>query len=316
MFEIFYLNRKRTISWWKIIAVIVTATIASDLIWYFFVVDVNQFKTKNPDKTAFMKYRENQWKKEKRSVRIRQKWVTLDAISSDARKAVVVAEDAKFWNHDGFDFAAMRYAIERDLKKGNMAAGASTISMQVAKNMFLSPSKTPVRKINEAILTWRMEKALSKKRILELYLNIAEWGDGIFGIEAASRRYFNHPAASLDRKEASLLAAVLPNPIRFNPLKSSKYVTRRSRLILRALGGDVTAAVALHSNDNTLQSQPADTATISVKDSLNPDVLDTLNSTTSETDSATKAVSMKDSLSANSKDSSHTVLIEIDSTVN
>lgn len=310
------MNKYRKFFFLKVFAALVITAIVSDLIWYFFVVDVNQFKTKNPDKTAFMKYREKQWKKEKRSVGIRQKWVALGTISSDARKAVVVAEDAKFWNHDGFDFEAMHNAIERDLKKGKMAAGASTISMQVAKNMFLSPSKTPVRKINEAILTWRMEKALSKKRILELYLNIAEWGDGIFGIEAASRTYFNHSAASLDRKESSLLAAVLPNPIRFNPLKNSRFVTRRSRLILRALGGDIDAAVALHSNDNTVQPQSTDNSTVSAKDSVSEDVQDTSHIITSETDSATKAVSIKDSLSANSPDSSHAVKNVIDSAAN
>jgi monofunctional biosynthetic peptidoglycan transglycosylase len=308
MFDILYLNKKRKISWWKIITVLVITTIVSDSFWYFFVVDVNQFKTKNPDKTAFMKYRENQWKKEKRSVRMQQKWVALGAISSDARKAAVVAEDAKFWDHEGFDFEAMRCAIERDLKKRKMALGASTISMQVAKNMFLSPSKTPVRKINEAILTWRMEKALSKKRILELYLNIAEWGDGIFGIEAASRTYFKHSAASLDRKESSLLAAVLPNPLRFNLLKNSRFVTRRSRLILRAIGGDVNAAVALHSNGNNMQSQPADTTTVSIKDSLIADVQDTSHITKNETDSVINSVTIQDSMSVNLRDSSHTAM--------
>lgn len=252
---------------------------------------------KNPDRTAFMKYREKQWKREKRSVRIYQEWVALGAISTDASRAVVVAEDAKFWKHEGFDFEAMHNAIERDFKRRKMATGASTISMQVAKNLFLSPSKTPVRKINEAILTWRMEKALSKKRILELYLNIAEWGDGIFGIEAASHSYFKHSAALLNKNEASLLAAVLPNPIRFNPLKNSRFVLRRSRLILRAIGGDVNAAVALHSNDNSMKPQPADTATVPVKDSLNTEVQDS-----SHTDSSKITVSPEDSMNANELD--------------
>jgi monofunctional biosynthetic peptidoglycan transglycosylase len=297
------MNNKRKISLWKIIAALVITVVASDLIWYFFVVDVNQFKTKNPDKTAFMKYRETQWKKKKNSTRIYQEWVALGAISADARRAVVIAEDAKFWKHEGFDFEAMHNAIERDFKKGKMALGASTISMQVAKNIFLSPSKTPVRKINEAILTWRMEKALSKKRILELYLNIAEWGNGIFGIEAASRTYFNHSAALINKNEAALLAAVLPNPIRFNPSKNSRYVARRSRLILRAIGGDVNAAVALHCNDNPVQEQPADTVTVPVKDSLNTEAQEISHTTQTETDSATKTISIKDSVGANVQDS-------------
>jgi monofunctional glycosyltransferase len=241
--------RKRKKYFWKILACLITTTIASDLTWYFFIVDIKQYENKNPAKTAIMKYRERQWKDKKRAVRIRQQWVSLGSVSSEARRAVVVAEDAKFWQHDGFDFEAMRKAMEKDLKKRKIAVGASTITMQVAKNMFLSPSKTPVRKINEAILTWRMERTLSKKRIFELYLNIAEWGDGIFGIEAASRKYFNHPAAVLNKREASLLAAVLPNPIKFNPLSGSRFVERRSRLIYRAIGGDIDAAIALHSND-------------------------------------------------------------------
>lgn len=310
-----FMNKKRKISFWKIIAALIIIVIASDLIWYFFVVDVNQLKTKNPDTTAFMKYREKQWKREKRRVRVYQEWVALGAISADARRAVVIAEDAKFWKHDGFDFEAMQNAIEKDLKKGKMAAGASTISMQAAKNLFLSPSKTPVRKINEAILTWRMEKTLSKKRILEIYLNIAEWGDGIFGIEAASRTYFNHSASLIDKKEASLLAAVLPNPIRFNPLKNSRYVSRRSRLILRALGGDVNAAVALHSNDNPTKPQPTGTATVLVKDSLNAVEQDTSHIVKKEPDSATNAVLAQDSLNVSVQDSSHIPTGGIDSTM-
>ncbi|HEX2959493.1 MAG TPA: monofunctional biosynthetic peptidoglycan transglycosylase [Chitinispirillaceae bacterium] len=299
------MNKKRNFAFWKIIAALVITIIASDLIWYFFIVDVNQLKTKNPGKTAFMKYREKQWKKKKRSIRIQQEWVTLGAISTDARRAVVVAEDAKFWKHEGFDFEAMHNAIEKDFKKRKLAVGASTISMQVAKNMFLSPSKTPVRKINEAILTWRMEKMLTKKRILELYLNIAEWGDGIFGIEAASRTYFYHSAALLNKNEAALLAAVLPNPIRFNPLKNSRFVKRRSHLILRAIGGDVHAAVALHSIDNSMKPQTADTATVPLNDSLNADVQDTSHTVISETDSVIKTVPIQDSLSVNIQDSSH-----------
>lgn len=241
--------KKRKISIWIKIVIILFAIVAADLIWYSVIVDVHQFKNKNPKKTAFMKYREKQWKETERKVKIKQIWIPLKSISPDMRKAVVVAEDGKFWQHDGFDFDAMRNAIEKNLEKRKMAVGASTITMQLAKNLFLSPSKTPVRKINEAILTWRIERELTKKRILELYLNCAEWGDGIFGIEAASRTYFHHSASSLNRKESALLAAVLPNPIRFNPLKNTRFLARRSRLIRKALGGDVGAALALHKSD-------------------------------------------------------------------
>lgn len=238
--------KKKNVTFLLKIIGLITILIAIDLSWYLFVIDIKKFKTENPKKTAFMKFRERQWKQKDRKIKLKQIWVPLRSISGNAQKAVIISEDAKFWMHDGFDFDAMQKAIEMNLKKRKIAVGASTITMQLAKNLFLSPSKTPVRKVHEAILTWRIEKNLSKKRILELYLNVAEWGDGIFGIEAASRVYFHHSASTLSKKEAALLAAVLPNPIRYHPLKKSRFVERRSRLIQNALGGDVNAAMALH----------------------------------------------------------------------
>ena len=134
-------------------------------------------------------------------------------------RAVVIAEDAKFWKHDGFDFEAIQNAIERDIEERKFKIGASTITQQLAKNLFLSPVKSPLRKIHEAILTWRLEKELSKKRILELYLNVVEWGEGVFGIQAASRTYFHKTASQLDPTEAAELASVLPNPLKFSPVQ-------------------------------------------------------------------------------------------------
>jgi len=242
----------------KIIIVVLIA-VGLDLSWYMFGVDIAKYKNKNPDKTAFMKYRESKWAEKNRKVTIKKIWMPLSRISENAQRAVIVAEDAKFWKHDGFDFDAMRMAFEKNLEKRKMAVGASTISMQVAKNLYLSPSKTPIRKIHEAIITWRMERVLSKKRILEIYLNIAEWGDGVFGIEAASHAYFNHGASTLDRHESALLASVLPNPIRFSPLKNSRYVARRSRLIQKALGGDFDAAIELHTKSMSNANKAEDT---------------------------------------------------------
>ena len=194
--------------------------------------DVSELKTKKPSKTAFMSYREKEWKREGKKYMINQKWVPLRAISPYLVKAVLISEDDKFWSHEGFDYEAMQKAIEKDIKAKKFKLGGSTISQQLAKNLYLSPSKNPLRKIREAIITWRMERALSKKRILELYLNVAEWGDrGIFGIEAASRKYYGKSAAELAPEEASRLASVLPNPIKFNPLGSQRYVIHRSNLI-------------------------------------------------------------------------------------
>jgi monofunctional glycosyltransferase len=239
-------KKKKKVSFWIKLFILILAIIAIDLLYFTVIIDIEKYATRNPVKTAFMKYREGQWKAKGRAIRIKQVWVPLSKISPHIRKAVIVGEDAKFWKHDGFDFDAMRKAFETNIEKRKMAVGASTITMQLAKNMFLSPSKNPVRKIHEAILTWRIERILSKNRILELYLNIAEWGDGIFGIEMASRTYYGHSASELTKSEAVQLAAVLPNPILFNPLKNSRFVSRRSRLITRALGGDVKAAIELH----------------------------------------------------------------------
>ncbi len=194
--------------------------------------NVSSLKKMNPKKTAMMKYREAEWKEEGKKCRVVQKWVPLGAVSPYLVKAVLIGEDDKFWQHEGFDYEAMQKAIEKDIKAKKFKLGGSTISQQLAKNLYLSPSKSPVRKLREAIITWRMERALSKKRILELYLNVAEWGDrGIFGIEAAARHYYGKPAASLDAEESARLAAVLPNPRKFNPLGESRYVVHRSNLI-------------------------------------------------------------------------------------
>lgn len=199
---------------------------------YFSFPDIESLKRHNPKKTSFMEYREKEWKKQGRKYKIQQAWIPLPQISPYLIKAVLIAEDDKFWSHEGFDYAAMQKAMEKDIKAGKFKAGGSTISQQLAKNLYLSPSKNPLRKIAEAVITWRMENVLKKRRILELYLNVAEWGDaGIFGIEAASKYYYGKSASNLTPEESARLASVLPNPKRYNPLGDSKYVTTRSNLI-------------------------------------------------------------------------------------
>ncbi len=199
---------------------------------YFSLPDIESLKKQNPKKTAFMKYREREWKRQGKKYRIQQKWVPISQISPYLIKAVLIAEDDKFWRHEGFDYEAMQKAMEKDIKAGKFKAGGSTISQQLAKNLYLSPSKNPMRKIEEAVITWRMEKILSKKRILELYINVAEWGDtGIFGIEAAAGHYYGKSASDLTPEESARLASVLPNPRKYNPAGDSKYVVSRSNLI-------------------------------------------------------------------------------------
>jgi monofunctional glycosyltransferase len=202
------------------------------MLYLFFVPDISKLKKENPKKTSFMEYREKEWQREGKKYRVRQIWTPLSRISPYLIKAVLIGEDDKFWSHEGFDYEAIQKAIEKDIKTKKFKLGGSTISQQLVKNLYLSPSKNPVRKIREAVITWRMERVLSKKRILELYLNVAEWGDaGIFGIETAARHYYGKSSAELGPEEAAHLAAVLPNPRKFNPLGISRYVAHRSNLI-------------------------------------------------------------------------------------
>jgi len=193
--------------------------------------DLSKLKKENPKKTALMEYREKTFKEKGRKYRIDQSWVPYSRISPYLIKAVLIAEDDKFWNHEGFDYEAIQKAIEKDLKAKKFKFGGSTITQQLARNLFLSPEKTMIRKFSEAVITWRMEKVLSKRRILELYLNVAEWGEGIFGAEAASRHHFGKPSSELNPEEAARLAAILPNPRRYRPIGDQRYVINRSNLI-------------------------------------------------------------------------------------
>lgn len=218
---------------WKI-TLVLFILVALDIARYFVYPDISSLKNKQPIPTAFMEYRQAQWADENRDMHITQKWVSMNKISPNVIKAVLIGEDDGFWKHDGFDVKGMENAIERSIQKKTLAGG-STISQQLSKNLYLSPSKNPVRKIKEAIITWRIEKALSKRRILEIYLNVAEWGDGIFGIEAAARHYYHKSAKNLTANEAAHLAAVLPNPIKYNPQGAQKYVQNRSRIIYKTM---------------------------------------------------------------------------------
>ncbi len=193
--------------------------------------DLYRLKEKNPSQTAFMEYREKQWKEKGRQVQVHQVWVPLSRISPYLVKAVLIAEDDKFWSHEGFDYEGIKQAFEKDLQSGRLRFGGSTISQQLARNLYLSPAKSYWRKIREALITWRMEQVLPKKRILELYLNVVEWGDGIFGAEAASRHYFEKPASELSPREAARLAVVLPSPRKLDPAGTQRYVESRAEVI-------------------------------------------------------------------------------------
>ncbi len=218
---------------WKLL-IIATALLIVDVLRYFIYPDVSVLRDEQPLPTAFMQYREHQWAEEGNHQEIRHKWVSIERISPNIVKAVLIGEDDGFYHHDGFDIKGMENAIERSIEKGTLAGG-STISQQLSKNLYLTPSKNPIRKLKEAIITWRIEKTLSKRRILEIYLNVAEWGDGIFGIEAAARHYYHKSAKNLTAREASRLAAVLPNPIKYNPTGNQRYVKNRARIIYKIM---------------------------------------------------------------------------------
>ena len=159
----------------KKIAILLILAVLCGLGYYSFYPNVSKLKKENPKKTALMEIREHEWRSKGKKVVLRQKWVPLRSVSPYLVKAVLIAEDDKFWSHSGFDIDAMQKALEKDLKEKKLRFGGSTISQQLAKNLYLSPSKNPLRKVKEAIITWRLERTLAKKRILEIYLNVAEW---------------------------------------------------------------------------------------------------------------------------------------------
>jgi monofunctional biosynthetic peptidoglycan transglycosylase len=192
-------------------------------VWYR-LPDVEFLKRENPKETALMR--------ERGKKRV-QEWVPLDRVSQDLVDAVLMGEDAGFFGHEGFDIEEIRRAFERNWEEGRTVRGASTITQQLAKNLFLSTERSYGRKIEEALLARRLEKALSKKRILEIYLNVIEWGDGIYGVEAASRDVLGKSAALLDPAEGALLAAMIPSPLRLQPCERPKSVRTRQERILR-----------------------------------------------------------------------------------
>lgn len=207
---------------------------------YFTLPDVRTLASENPESTAFMQLRVREAKQADRTLTVRHRWVPYAQISPHLRRAVVVTEDAAFYSHDGIDMKEVRASIERNWEEGRFARGASTITQQLAKNLYLSPSRNPVRKLRELYITRRLETALDKRRILEIYLNVIEWGDGIFGCEAAARAYFRKPASALTREEAALMAAAIINPRELRIDRPSTRLLRRQQLILRRMGSGVT----------------------------------------------------------------------------
>ena len=228
--------------------------------------DVRPLVKTNPKTTAFAELREREAAQDGKPVRHYQVWVPYTRISQSLKRAVLVAEDDAFWQHEGIDMEQLKIAIRNDIEKGQAIRGGSTITQQLAKNLYLSPARDPVRKLRELIIARRLEAELSKARIFEIYLNVIEWGDGIWGAEAAARSYFGSSAASLSPDQAALLAGAIINPRVYSPAHPNARLLRRQHIILSRMGGYVPpTAVPVVNNE----PQPSD-ATTGVADAPPP----------------------------------------------
>jgi monofunctional biosynthetic peptidoglycan transglycosylase len=203
---------------------------------YLTLPDVRPLIKENPSTTAFIRLRADEAIARGQKPRRIQRWVGYRYVSADLKRAVLVAEDDAFFQHEGVDLAQLQESIEIDWAKGKFTRGASTITQQLAKNLYLSPTRNPLRKLRELIIARRLEAELKKARILELYLNEIEWGDGIYGVEAASQAYFHEPAATLGPEDAALLAGAIVNPRLLNPARPNGRLLARQQLILRRMG--------------------------------------------------------------------------------
>jgi monofunctional biosynthetic peptidoglycan transglycosylase len=186
----------------------------------------------DPGTTRFMEIRLTELRVKNPEAQLKQQWVPYERISPHLKRAIIAAEDAKFVDHEGFDWEGIQKAMEKNQKKGRFVAGGSTISQQLAKNLFLSPTKSYLRKAEEAVITLMLENLWSKRRIFEVYLNVIEWGNGVFGAEAAARHYYNASAAQLGPEQAARLAGMVPNPRYYDGHRGAPGLGRKTAIIL------------------------------------------------------------------------------------
>jgi monofunctional biosynthetic peptidoglycan transglycosylase len=252
-------------------AALAAAAIGFGVVAYVYLTlpDVRVLAVENPSTTAFMELRAEEAAREARRVRHVQRWVPYSRISQPLKRAVLVAEDAAFWEHEGIDIDQIRESVRISWEQGRAIRGASTITQQLAKNLYLSPSRNPLRKLRELIIARRLEAALPKARIFEIYLNVIEWGDGIWGVEAAARTYFGVPASALDAEQAALLAGAIINPRALNPARPTARLYRRQRLILSRMGA-VTPPTPAPVAAAVRQTPAADAAVESPEAALSP----------------------------------------------
>jgi monofunctional biosynthetic peptidoglycan transglycosylase len=220
----------------RILLAIVAGLFGYGVYIYLSLPDVRPLRTTNPPTTAFIELRAREALQKGEEPRRVQRWASYPRISANLKRAVIVTEDSAFWQHTGLDYQQIKESMEVNLERMEFARGASTITQQLAKNLYLSPSKNPVRKLRELLIARRLETELSKQRILEIYLNVIEWGDGIYGADAAARSYFGKSASALSADEAALLAAAIANPRVLNPARPSARLRRRQQMVLRRMG--------------------------------------------------------------------------------
>jgi monofunctional biosynthetic peptidoglycan transglycosylase len=224
---------KRLMRWaWRSAAIVLAAIVVYQF-WIFG--NVVWWVWFNPSTSAFMERRLEVLQEDNPEAALRHKWVPYARISINLKRAMIAAEDAKFLDHEGFDWEAIQKAYEKNIVKGKIVAGGSTISQQLAKNLFLSGKRTPWRKGQEALITVMIEKVMTKRRIFEIYLNIIEWGNGVFGAEAAARHYFKTSAAYLDAEQAAQLAAMVPKPRYYDRVRYTPLLERRTGIILERM---------------------------------------------------------------------------------
>ena len=203
---------------------------------YLTLPDVRTLRTSNPPTTAFIDLRAREARARGEEPRRIQRWIDYARISPHLKRAVLVTEDSRFWTHEGIDFDELKESMEVNFERMEFARGGSTITQQLAKNLYLSPSKNPLRKLRELLIARQLEAELPKQRILELYLNVIEWGDGIYGAEAAARTYFHKSAADVSPAEAALLAAAISSPRAMNPARPTARLRRRQEMVMRRMG--------------------------------------------------------------------------------
>lgn len=219
---------------WRILLLVLIVLAA---VQFWFLVHIWYWTGHNPESTAFMRARLEILREDAPRARLRHQWVPYQRISGHLKRALIAAEDAKFVEHRGFDWEGIQKAYEKNLREGEIVAGGSTITQQLAKNLFFSGGRAWWRKAQEAVIAVMLETIMSKRRIFEIYLNVIEWDDGVFGAEAAARHHYGISAAALGPEQAARLAAIVPSPRRYGPGSNTAYLQRRTYTILARMNG-------------------------------------------------------------------------------